>query len=247
MRMTPVATRPAADPDALIREARRRQRIRSGLTAVACLAVLGSGTGLYLNISSCGALARRRVCCPSRRPGRTARRHAEPDRLRDALPRCRHPSTRLSFRPYTGYQACSMLRVLSLAHLPWSRSAQRARPAGCRRSSAWKPDLAVRLHDRRRSVVPSAHNNRGRLYVLRLTRAHRGRAAPSRRLPVQQIASPRSCCSTSPSGTSSGAPGSGTGTVRSSSVPCRQYTVLVAVPAADRRWQRSLAVDRGGV
>ena len=50
MRMTPIAVRPTADPDALIKQARRRQRIRYALTAAACLAVLGSGTGLYLNL-----------------------------------------------------------------------------------------------------------------------------------------------------------------------------------------------------
>jgi hypothetical protein len=49
MRTTPIAARPAADPDALIREARRRQRIRYLLTAVAGLAALGSGAGLYVS------------------------------------------------------------------------------------------------------------------------------------------------------------------------------------------------------
>ena len=50
MRTTPAIARPPADPDALIREARRRQRIRYALTAAACLAVLGCAAGLCLRL-----------------------------------------------------------------------------------------------------------------------------------------------------------------------------------------------------
>jgi len=39
-----------ADPDALIKEARRRQRIRYLLTAVALLALCGAGTGIYATL-----------------------------------------------------------------------------------------------------------------------------------------------------------------------------------------------------
>ena len=45
LRSTP--TRLPADPNALIKEARRRQRIRYLLTAGALVAVCGTGTGLY--------------------------------------------------------------------------------------------------------------------------------------------------------------------------------------------------------
>jgi len=48
LRTTP--TRRPTDPDALIREARRRQRIRYLLTAGALLAVCGTGTGLYATL-----------------------------------------------------------------------------------------------------------------------------------------------------------------------------------------------------
>ncbi len=44
------ATVMRADADALIREARRRQRIRYVLTTAACLAVLGTGAGLYASL-----------------------------------------------------------------------------------------------------------------------------------------------------------------------------------------------------
>jgi hypothetical protein len=42
----------STDPDALIKEARRRQRIRYLLTAGALLATCGTGTGLYATLSS---------------------------------------------------------------------------------------------------------------------------------------------------------------------------------------------------
>jgi hypothetical protein len=44
---TAVRARPGADPDALIREARRRQRLRYLLTACALLATCGTAAGLY--------------------------------------------------------------------------------------------------------------------------------------------------------------------------------------------------------
>ncbi len=50
MRTTPAIATPPDDADALIREARRHQRIRYLLTAAAGLAVLGSGVGLYVNL-----------------------------------------------------------------------------------------------------------------------------------------------------------------------------------------------------
>ncbi|HEX5189673.1 MAG TPA: hypothetical protein VFW16_09040, partial [Streptosporangiaceae bacterium] len=48
LRSTP--RRLPADPDALIKEARRRQRIRYLLTAGALLAVCGAGTWLYATL-----------------------------------------------------------------------------------------------------------------------------------------------------------------------------------------------------
>ena len=48
--MRPTPARLPADPDALIKEARRRQRIRYLLSAAALLAMCGLGTGLYATL-----------------------------------------------------------------------------------------------------------------------------------------------------------------------------------------------------
>ena len=93
------------------------------------------------------------------------------------------------FRPDTGYRQCSVLRVL---HARTGRVDSFRAPAG---TTGWVPPefglenpistpgsmIAAE------SVVPSADNNRGRLYVLRLTGGRRRGAGPVvDGLPVQQ-------------------------------------------------------------
>jgi hypothetical protein len=112
LRNTP-ARRPA-DPDALIKEARRRQRIRHLLTAGALLAVCGTGTGLYATLSGNPRPPRPSHNTP--RPSPAAAR--EP-----TVPRLPPINAKVLMWPL-GY--------------PLGAGNRPARPAGCHPSSTWR-------------------------------------------------------------------------------------------------------------